>query len=525
MPDIQRKRRLLARIAGGIDNRLNPIMAKEMYQSVHSRAFLASVWLVLGLALLTCATVWVTQADNIGRAMFIGLFSLMAVMGLILLPATASQSVQKAIGTRTLELVQITGISAHQLARGPLLSVAARLVLLCSMLAPFAVLSYLFGGIDVLVIAAAIYLLVLGSLLLTAAGVLSAAVTMHAPGKKSSKSGFPILVIILVFHVSRVTPEISAELRSLLNGIGNWGEMLVTLGLVSILCILFTLLLLAAAANAFMFRQNRSSARPKLLLMLIMLVPALFLVIMGGVFGVDAPPNIIRVLCVPGFILLFFAALVWITDDPPQRRTQRAGNLLARQFCNGYGPTVRYLFMTMGGFFALCSLMFLTTDLLHSSDLITVLCLITVTMTYVLYPTAIARMITGWLPQKLRTVRTRRSVLVVFLFLNVMLMCILTLTEPDRMIGHIPGGLAAFVPILYFFRFKAALEPGRVMSHMALPALFGMGYYILAGLRSAQLRRKQEAGVNTKSVAREEHGPHQTVSSGTWKRDIPSVDF
>jgi len=507
MRKLQRTHKLLARIARGMDNRLNPIMAKEMYQSVNSRAFLISSWLLLGLALLSCVTVWKTQTDDIGRVMFTGLFSLMACIALVLLPLGISAGLQKAISTRTLELVQITGISGRRLARGHLLAIAAKLALLGSMLAPFAVLSYLFGGIDVLGIAAAVYLLLLGSLLLSAAALWLAAVTLYSRKKRASKSGAPVALLLALVVLAPALADIYRELSGTLNNIGHWSGLLVMLGLATILCILLAMLLLAAAANALTFPQNRSSARPKFLLMLIMLAPALFFIITEVAFGFAAPSDAIGPLCAASTLLLFLCAFVWITDDPPSQRRQGTGNLLVRQFRNGPGPTIRYLILTMAGTCALATIMHLTTSSVGSDDLVDFFCLMTVTMTYVLYSTAIARIITGCLPLRFRTPSARRKALMLFVILNTIFLPILVLTETDRKLDRIPGGLTALAPGLYPVRIGGHRSPApeRIIIHMMLPALFGTGYYILAGAYNTQRRREQEVEANTKNTKHKGH--------------------
>jgi hypothetical protein len=214
MPDIQRTRRLLARIAGGIDNRLNPVMAKEMYQSVHSRAFLAASWILLGAALLIYLIVDIMLLAKSGRNMlgadmgavlFTWFYLLIGSMGLLILPLGAYFSLRAEIVSRTIELVQVTGIGAGRMVRGYAWAAAVRLLLLCSMLAPFAMLSYLFGGIDVLAVASYIYLLLLASLSMCALGLWCAAL-VALPGIKYFST--LILLGLLTLSVFVILPVI-----------------------------------------------------------------------------------------------------------------------------------------------------------------------------------------------------------------------------------------------------------------------------------------------------------------------------
>jgi len=263
MPKMQRTRERLARLAGRIDNRLNPIMAKEMYQSVNSRAFLVSFWALLAVALVIYTSAWASQEKDMGAAMFAGFYVLMGVMGLFVLPLWAFFNLRREIVTRTIELVHVTGIGAERLARGHLLAVAARLVLLCSMLAPFTVLSYLFGGIDVLALASYLYLFLLCSLAICAMALWCAAMTT-GQGMRYFPSVFFVGLLGLTFFI--LLPSMFTMV-GLLSGWtfgidSSWGTLLGGMTFATFLIVVFILAMHAAAAHMLKIpRAHPSSSR------------------------------------------------------------------------------------------------------------------------------------------------------------------------------------------------------------------------------------------------------------------------
>jgi hypothetical protein len=492
---VQRMQRLVLRVGRRVDNLLNPIMAKEIYQSVHNRAFMVSFWLLSGIALLIYLSAWNSQGDNLGAGMYAAFFMLLSFVGLLLLPLGAFFGLRGEITTRTLELVQITGIAARRLARGRMLAVAARLVLLCSMLAPFAMLSYLFGGIDVLAIATSTYMLILGSLLTCAVGVWCASLAVYPHLRRFSRFAFPLMLFLGPFLIMPAFQEVFRYVNfdNIFNISGDWEDLLLPLGMMTMLCILLVMFLLAAASNALTFPQNRSSARPKLLALLIATGPMLVLAVWallfdaGGTLDDEIPPLI----CTFGCILIFVSSLVWITADPPARQKRSSRNALTRLFRDGPGATVMYLFLSMGVLFLGSMALFLIGIDNFDRELTEVFAILTLTLSYVLYPTALARLITSQLPARFHTPHARRAVLLILLIINVALILVIFIgTRADWEPRYVPGGLAAFAPVLYFAHAvdRSSLNAEEIILHMLAPGLLGLAYYAELAMRSARHR-------------------------------------
>jgi len=533
-----RTHKLLARLAGGVDNRLNPIMAKEMYQSVHSRAFMVSFWLLTGVALAIYARAWVAQRDEIGSSMFIGFYYLMQLVGSLLLPLEVFFGLLREIATRTLELVQITNIGARRLVRGRLLAVAARLMLLCSMLAPFAILSYRFGGIGVGQIAAAVYSVILSSLLMCALGVWFGSLAVYPRLGQISRFAFPLLLIArlgvesggmrflhgsgpgygLIYLYYFLSPNMP---------FGSGGKayaMVFYLIQSTTRSTLLIMLLLAAAANALTFVQNRSSARTKSLMLLLILTPVLFHILntlLPGRSGFSGELCVIT--CLRACVILIPCVLVWMTADPSSQRGQPGSKPVTRRarfrrmFRDGPTPTIGYLALAMlpllvlavlslghpgsapgGGIFTVMAMYRggSTSPTSSTSGFATMLGIIAVTITYALYLTAIARIITQRLPLKRRTPGMRRVVLLMFLLLNALLMLPFLMATSGSVysVASIPGAVAALFPLIYAARVGTHYGSNfnGILLHMALPALFGVVYYIRLAKRTAHPHQEQE---------------------------------
>ena len=177
MPRMLRAQKRLARFVYHVDNRLNPIMAKEMYQSVHSKAFISMFWILAGGPLLVYVLAWASASQSMGRDMFTALFILTGLVGMVLLPFSTFFSLRGQIQSHTIELVHVTGLGSGRLVWGYMLATSMRLLLGCSVLAPFITLCYMFGGIDVAAIISYTYLLLLFSLAMCALAVSCAAMT------------------------------------------------------------------------------------------------------------------------------------------------------------------------------------------------------------------------------------------------------------------------------------------------------------------------------------------------------------
>jgi len=178
---------MLGKIRDKLDGAANPIMLKEMWQSVHSKVTMAFFWLLLGVALLFYCLFATQEGSPSGDDMFVAFSFLMGGMAVLVIPILTYSSLYREITSNTIELLQITAMSAAQLVRGRLLASGVRILLLFSLVAPFAVTSFLFGGVDLTTVLATVYSLLVVAVAASAVAVLfSSADTRSPAGARAS---------------------------------------------------------------------------------------------------------------------------------------------------------------------------------------------------------------------------------------------------------------------------------------------------------------------------------------------------
>lgn len=137
-----------------IDDRLNPILVKEVRQALRGRYFKVTYGLTLIAATLV-GIVCLMAADSgqeVGQAYFVGIYMCMAsaMMGLVPFQAFVAAS-GSGRGGRA-ELLQLTALRPRQIVAGRLLSSLVQSGLVLAALAPFLALSFLLPGVDLTVL-------------------------------------------------------------------------------------------------------------------------------------------------------------------------------------------------------------------------------------------------------------------------------------------------------------------------------------------------------------------------------------
>jgi hypothetical protein len=148
----------------------NPIWVREMRQSARlARTPWVLFGLTLALSLLMCsmgglAAASETTPASIGGALFQVFFSLAYFVVVVVGPAVAANGVASEREGRTWEAVQLTGLTAKDVARGKFVAAYTTIALYIVVLAPVGALSFLFGGVTAteVVVAFAFLFLVAG---------------------------------------------------------------------------------------------------------------------------------------------------------------------------------------------------------------------------------------------------------------------------------------------------------------------------------------------------------------------------
>lgn len=161
---------------------LNPILVKEARQSLRSRQFIGTFWLLLAAGWLT-SLFWLFAIHGPavmyraeGYELFCVYYTGLSLALLVIVPYGAFSSLAGERSDRTYELVAITGLSPWQIVLGKLAGAALQLMIYLSVAAPFLAFTYLLRGIEARVIFMVISCLVGASLTLCTAALFLATV-------------------------------------------------------------------------------------------------------------------------------------------------------------------------------------------------------------------------------------------------------------------------------------------------------------------------------------------------------------
>ncbi len=131
----------------------NPILVKELRQSLKSRQFvitfmllITAAWLVSVFGLLMFQPQ--VQYGPAGRYFFIGFYVALAVATLLIVPFGTYKSLQAERDFNTFEILSVTTITPHQIVRGRLLSSLVQCLIFYSAITPFMAFASTMQGFD-----------------------------------------------------------------------------------------------------------------------------------------------------------------------------------------------------------------------------------------------------------------------------------------------------------------------------------------------------------------------------------------
>ncbi|MEM7476885.1 MAG: hypothetical protein AAF483_18020 [Planctomycetota bacterium] len=164
-----------------LSEKVNPIVIKELRQSLKSRQFTMS----FGLTLIA-AVGWTLLAISLtvpriyyapgGPTLLAGYFIILILPLMVILPFSAFRSLSAETEESTFELLSISALSAQQIVYGKMASAMLQLVLYLSAIAPCIVLTYLLRGLSIFTILFLLGLTIVFSVCETALALLFAAI-------------------------------------------------------------------------------------------------------------------------------------------------------------------------------------------------------------------------------------------------------------------------------------------------------------------------------------------------------------
>ncbi len=160
-----------------VGSRLNPVLVKEVRSALRGRAFTIGFVLVLVLAMVASSIALVVSTID-GQATASGMAYLVAV-GLVFalgshgfVPFSAMSSMSSEHDEGSLELLQLSGISAGRLVIGKLGAAAVQAALIYSAFLPFLAFAFLLEGVDIGMLMASVATAFLASMAFSAFGIL-----------------------------------------------------------------------------------------------------------------------------------------------------------------------------------------------------------------------------------------------------------------------------------------------------------------------------------------------------------------
>ena len=170
---------------------LNPILIKEARQSLKSKQFLITFFLMLLASWFWTVTGIVMQAPDVyytpaGKSMLVGYYFVLAIPLIAMVPIAAHRSLVSEIDDGTFEMLAITRLSSMRIVMGKLNSAMLQMLVYFAAIVPCLAFSYLIRGIDLPTIAMILVIIFFTALLVSAVGLLLATVTVNRAGQMLS---------------------------------------------------------------------------------------------------------------------------------------------------------------------------------------------------------------------------------------------------------------------------------------------------------------------------------------------------
>ncbi|MDF1797629.1 MAG: hypothetical protein P1V81_00505 [Planctomycetota bacterium] len=166
----------LAALVARIDDRLNPVLVKEVRQALRGKQFRSSFGFTLTISAIVAVSIVLGSAPRaewvpIGPPFFIGVFSCLAVAVIGFVPMAAFQSMGSEWDENTYDMLSLSHLRPRHIVLGKLLSAGIQALLYFSVFGFFSVFTFLLGGVDLSIVMVAIPLLAVISLALSSVAV------------------------------------------------------------------------------------------------------------------------------------------------------------------------------------------------------------------------------------------------------------------------------------------------------------------------------------------------------------------
>lgn len=331
-----------------LEDRLNPILVKEVRQALRGKYFRVLFWITLflgsliGLGVVTSSIS--SGSSETGRVFFLSIFGALSAAVHCFVPFSAFLSTSAEWDENTYDLLIISNLRPRQIVQGKLLSALIQALLYYSTFGPFLVFAFLLNGVD------------LASVGVILAGSVATSVTLTLVGiAASSLASSKVLRIVLMALFGAGLLAVWGACMGLAAGITFEPQILSAIegqvAFVAYLTVAAVLALLAQsiAVGRFAHEEENRSSPLRVMTSLLVLFASIWGAWLLDQFGDDAA----IVACQAGAVtLLFFPWLVAATE--PEELGRRASthgpkrwitSVLAAPFLPGGGRAAALCFL------------------------------------------------------------------------------------------------------------------------------------------------------------------------------------
>ena len=239
-----------------MSDRLSPLVVKEGRQLVRGREFLLSFGssLLVGLTVSAFgAASALSGSSTSGRWTFALLMSGLALLGLAVVPLGAFSTLRQERLEQTLDLITLTALTPRRIVIGKLMAQAVKLIILFSAIAPFIMMSFLLGGIELTTILLSLVVVFMASVWVCASFLL---VSATSQSRAVSALIFGTVAIVGLFGI----PFGRSLLFAMSRGFVVPGATLISAGVPWRMFAIMFSFWLASLVNLVLLAENRLSS-------------------------------------------------------------------------------------------------------------------------------------------------------------------------------------------------------------------------------------------------------------------------
>ena len=183
---------------------MNPILIKEARQSLKSRQFVITFFLLLAASCVWTIFGVVINAPDVnyvptGESLLAGYYFVLAIPLIGMVPLAAHRSLAAEIDDDTFEMLVITQLSAMRIVMGKLNSAMLQMMVYFAAIVPCLAFSYLLRGVNLPTIAMLILIVFFTALLVTSFSLMLATIAPHRAGQTLAMLGVLAVIFFAEF--------------------------------------------------------------------------------------------------------------------------------------------------------------------------------------------------------------------------------------------------------------------------------------------------------------------------------------